>query len=117
MGNRVRYLFLVAVVAWCTAAVPSLAQPVEDASSPAVAHADHPDHPDQALARAVRRALGNTHGLDDAGILVRARHGAVTLSGTVRSVDAMNEAGQVAQRVKGVTSVTNKLTLFRGENG
>jgi hyperosmotically inducible periplasmic protein len=65
----------------------------------------------------VRRALGNTHGLDAEGILVRARHGAVTLSGTVRSVDAMNDAERVARTVPGVTSVTSRLTLFRGENG
>lgn len=46
-----------------------------------------------------------------------ARHGVVTLSGTVRTLDEMNAAEHVARSVPGVQSVANKLTLFRGENG
>ncbi|RFU44712.1 BON domain-containing protein [Paraburkholderia sp. DHOC27] len=72
---------------------------------------------DRALARSVRRALGKTQGFDVSGVFVKARSGAVTLSGTVKSGDQIQQAGQVAQGVSGVTSVTNKLSLFHGGNG
>jgi hyperosmotically inducible periplasmic protein len=72
---------------------------------------------DRDLAKAVRRALGKTQGFDVSGVFVRARSGAVTLSGTVRSGDQIAVAGQVAQSVPGVKSVSNKLGIFHGGNG
>jgi osmotically-inducible protein OsmY len=72
---------------------------------------------DRALAKAVRRALDKTPGFDASGVFVRARSGAVTLSGSVRSGDQIMQAENVARSVKGVTSVTNKLALFHGGNG
>jgi hyperosmotically inducible protein len=48
---------------------------------------------------------------------VRARSGAVTLSGSVDTGEQIAQAEQVAHTVQGVTSVSNKLTLFHGGNG
>ncbi|MCP3716807.1 BON domain-containing protein [Paraburkholderia nodosa] len=72
---------------------------------------------DRALARAVRRALSRAQGFNVSGVFVRARSGAVTLSGTVRTGDQIRQAEEVARSVQGVNSVSNKLTLFHGGNG
>ncbi|WP_144150154.1 BON domain-containing protein [Paraburkholderia sp. BCC1885] len=72
---------------------------------------------DRALARSVRRALTKTPGFNVSNVFVRARSGAVTLSGSVDSGDQISQAEQVAHTVPGVTSVSNKLTLFHGGNG
>jgi hyperosmotically inducible periplasmic protein len=72
---------------------------------------------DRALSHAVRRALSKAQGLDVSGIFVHARDGAVTLSGSVRSSDQIQQAEEVARSVPGVNSVSNKLTLFHGGNG
>ena len=72
---------------------------------------------DRALARAVRRALSKAQGFNVSNVFVRARSGAVTLSGSVDSGDQIAQAEQVAHTVQGVTSVSNKLTLFHGGNG
>jgi hyperosmotically inducible periplasmic protein len=72
---------------------------------------------DRALSRAVRKALAKAPGFDVSGVFVKARSGAVTLSGTVRSGDQIRQAEDVARSVQGVSSVSNKLTLFHGGNG
>ncbi|MBN3808944.1 BON domain-containing protein [Paraburkholderia sp. Ac-20347] len=72
---------------------------------------------DRTLSRAVRRALSKAQGFDVSGVFVRARSGAVTLSGTVRNGDQIRQAEEVTRSVQGVTSVTNRLTLFHGGNG
>ncbi|QNB13538.1 BON domain-containing protein [Paraburkholderia tropica] len=72
---------------------------------------------DRTLSRAVRRALSKAQGFDVSGVFVRARSGAVTLSGTVRNGDQIRQAEEFTRSVQGVTSVTNRLTLFHGGNG
>jgi osmotically-inducible protein OsmY len=72
---------------------------------------------DKALAKSVRRALSKAQGFDVSGVFVRARGGAVTLSGTVKSGDQIQQAEDITKSVQGVTSVTNKLALFHGGNG
>jgi hyperosmotically inducible protein len=72
---------------------------------------------DRALAKAVRRALGKTPGFDVSGVFVKARNGAVTLSGSVKDGSQISQAEEVTRQVQGVTSVSNKLTLFHGGNG
>lgn len=72
---------------------------------------------DRALARAVRRALSKAQGFDVSGVFVKARSGAVTLSGTVRSGEQVRQAETVARGVNGVTAVSNRLSLFHGGNG
>ncbi|HTR08550.1 MAG TPA: BON domain-containing protein [Paraburkholderia sp.] len=72
---------------------------------------------DRALARAVRHALSRAQGFNVSGVFVRARDGAVTLSGSVRTADQIRQAEDVTRSVQGVKSVSNKLTLFHGGNG
>jgi hyperosmotically inducible protein len=72
---------------------------------------------DRALARAVRRALSKAQGFNVSNVYVRARSGAVTLSGSVDTGDQITQAETVAKSVSGVNSVSNKLTLFHGGNG
>lgn len=90
------------------------------AASPAHAHHMHMHHESKAqrtanrkLAVAVRRALGKTAGIDPSSIVVRTRSGDVTLLGTVSDPTQVDKAGQVAQGVDGVKSVTNKLTYHQ----
>jgi len=60
----------------------------------------------------VRRALSHAQGID-----VRARNGAVVLSGSVPDGDQIPKAEEVAKGVPGVTSVSNKLTLAPQNGG
>jgi len=62
------------------------------------------------LHRDVLRALSKTQGLDSERILVRATGSAVTLSGTVPVADQIQKAGDAAQHVPGVASVSNRIT-------
>lgn len=72
---------------------------------------------DRALGKSVRRALAKAQGFDVSGVFVRSRGGAVTLSGTVKSGEQIQQAEDITRSVQGVTSVTNKLSLFHGGNG
>jgi len=66
---------------------------------------------DRKLGLDVRRALGKANGIDISNIFVRARGGAVTLTGSVPDGDQIPKAGDIAKGVAGVTSVSNKITL------
>jgi hyperosmotically inducible periplasmic protein len=87
------------------------------ASTPAAPTAKANSSSDRALARAVRRALSKAQGVDVSNLFVRARSGAVTLSGSVADSDQIAQAEQVTRTVPGVTSVSNRLTFFHGGNG
>ncbi|WP_207004003.1 BON domain-containing protein [Trinickia mobilis] len=63
------------------------------------------------LGLAVRKALAKAQGFDVSNVFVRARGGAVTLTGTVPDSSQIGQAEEVAKGVPGVTSVTNKITL------
>lgn len=63
------------------------------------------------LGRKVRSALAKAQGIDVSNIAVRARGGAVALTGSVPDEGQIDKAGTVAQGVAGVTSVSNKLTV------
>ncbi|USU16941.1 BON domain-containing protein [Paraburkholderia fungorum] len=65
------------------------------------------------LGRKVRSALAKAQGIDVSNIAVRARGGAVTLTGSVPEQGQIDNAGTVAKGVAGVTSVTNKLTVVQ----
>jgi osmotically-inducible protein OsmY len=66
---------------------------------------------DRKLGLAVRKALGKAQGFDVSNVFVKARSGAVTLTGTVPDGAQIPQAEEVAKGVAGVTSVNNKLTL------
>jgi osmotically-inducible protein OsmY len=66
---------------------------------------------DRKLGLDVRKALGKAQGFDVSNVFVRARGGAVTLTGTVPDGSQIGQAEEVAKGVAGVTSVSNKITL------
>ncbi|WP_027816753.1 BON domain-containing protein [Paraburkholderia bannensis] len=68
---------------------------------------------DRKLGYTVRKALSKAQGLDVSNITVRSRSGAVTLTGSVPTQGQIDQAGQVAQGVAGVKSVTNKLSVMQ----
>ncbi|QIE24881.1 BON domain-containing protein [Caballeronia sp. SBC2] len=65
----------------------------------------------------VRRALSKAQGIDVSNIFVRARGGAVVLTGTVPDGAQIPKAEEVAKGVAGVTSVSNKITLAQPNGG
>ncbi|WP_027799358.1 BON domain-containing protein [Paraburkholderia dilworthii] len=65
------------------------------------------------LGRKVRAAISKTQGVDVSNIAVRARGGAVTLTGSVPDQGQIEAAGNAAKGVAGVTSVSNKLNVMQ----
>jgi osmotically-inducible protein OsmY len=60
----------------------------------------------------VRRRLANDVEIKGGGLDVTVKNGMVTLQGRVRDEKAREKATKVVKKVKGVTSVDNKLKLF-----
>jgi hyperosmotically inducible protein len=65
------------------------------------------------LGRKVRSAISKAQGVDVSNIAVRARGGAVTLTGSVPDQGQIDAAGEAAKGVAGVTSVSNKLNVMQ----
>jgi hyperosmotically inducible periplasmic protein len=63
------------------------------------------------LGHKVRAALAKAKGLDVSSIAVRAKGGAVTLTGSVPDQGQIDLAGTTAKGVAGVSSVSNKLNV------
>ena len=86
-----------------------------DAASPAetepAAAPSQASRSDSALVRDVRRAFTRTSGLNPSNIHVTARDGVVTLTGSVPRESQIQRAGDAAKSVRGVTEVSNELTL------
>ncbi|HVE07060.1 MAG TPA: BON domain-containing protein [Paraburkholderia sp.] len=82
-----------------------------DAQAPAATSAKAQKKANGQLGRKVRAALAKAKGLDVSSIAVRARSGAVTLTGTVPDQQQIDLAGDTAKGVAGVSSVTNKLNV------
>jgi hyperosmotically inducible protein len=118
--NRKRVSGLLAVVCM-TAAFSACVQTGDGTSNagvpPAMTSGKTGSQSDDNLAIAVRRALDKAPGFNVAGVFVRARDGAVILSGTVHSAEQIRQAEQIARTVPGVLVVVNKLTLWHGGNG
>jgi hyperosmotically inducible protein len=66
---------------------------------------------DRNLGRNVRRALSRAQGFSVSNVFVRARAGAVTLTGTVPDAGQIQQAADVTKGVAGVKSVNNRITL------
>lgn len=66
---------------------------------------------DQALSKSVRDRLLAEKKVDLAGIKVVSNDGKVYLSGTVKSLDARDQAIKIAWEVRGVQSVVNTLEV------
>ena len=72
---------------------------------------------DRALRRQVYAAIGQHTRISAGNISVVASGGAVTLNGTVTDASQVNEVAEIAKRVPGVTSVTNKLIVQKPFGG
>ncbi|CAH2908460.1 MAG: Predicted periplasmic or secreted lipoprotein [uncultured Paraburkholderia sp.] len=72
---------------------------------------------DRKLGLDVRKALSKTQGFDVSNVYVRARGGAVTLTGTVPDAAQIPQAEDAAKNVAGVKSVSNKLTVATPNGG
>lgn len=68
-------------------------------------------HANRLLAKDVRRTLVRVKGLDSRSIVVIARGDAVTLGGSVPDASQIELATTAAKGVKGVASVSEKLTV------
>ncbi|CAM2157705.1 hyperosmotically inducible periplasmic protein [Pararobbsia alpina] len=84
-----------------------------DAAPAAAAPATSSKAANRALGRAVKRALTKNKQIDASNIYVRARDGAIRLTGFVPENAQIQIAGDVTQGVNGVSSVDNKLTVRR----
>ena len=102
---------VVAMVVACNVYAQTNAPATDTASAAAAVKAGK--HANHELGRKVRAALTKTQGLDVSHIAVRARGGAVTLTGSVPVEGQIGMAGDAAKGVEGVTSVTNKLTVVQ----
>jgi osmotically-inducible protein OsmY len=113
--KSVDYLKALGAAVCITVACSGYAQ--DNAASPATGAAATSHAPSSSkkanrkLGYAVRHALAKAQGLDVENIVVRSRGGAVTLTGTVPEQGQIDQAGEVAKGVEGVTSVTNRLTI------
>ena len=67
---------------------------------------------DDRIYDAVRRKLADDADVKGAGFEVIVKNGAVTLQGRVHDAPSRDKAARLAKKVKGVTSVDNKLKLF-----
>jgi osmotically-inducible protein OsmY len=67
---------------------------------------------DDRIYDAVRRRLAEDVDVKGAGFEVIVKKGAVTLQGRVHDEKAREKAARIAKKVKGVTSVDNKLKLL-----
>lgn len=72
---------------------------------------------DRALRRKVYAAIGTDKSINAGNISVRARNGAVTLTGSVSETAQIGKVEEMTKSVPGVTSVTNKLTVKKSFGG
>jgi hyperosmotically inducible periplasmic protein len=114
----IKMLIMTACLGATLAVQAQTSAPTADAAMAPMAKPSNKATPaDRALGKAVRRALSKAQGINISNMYVRARGGAVTLSGSVDDSAQISHAEEVAKGVDGVTSVSNKLSLFHGGNG
>jgi len=102
-----RFLGMIIVVCAMSGATVAYAQ---DAAAPGTVSKSQIRQANNALAHRVRGALGRQK-IDTSDVRVLAHSGAIFLEGTTQDQDQIERAGAVAQKVSGVTSVRNDLTL------
>jgi osmotically-inducible protein OsmY len=83
----------------------------QDEAAAAKAQKNATKKTDRKLGLDVRKALSKVQGFDVSKVYVRARGGAVTLTGTVPDGAMIAQAEEAAKGVPGVKSVSNKITL------
>jgi len=114
---KIRTAMKLLVVLGCVALAPSVyAQSSDSMAAPPAGHSGKATPADKKLARDVRKAMAKAQGFDVSNVFVKARGGAVTLSGSVPDGGQIQQGGEIAKSVPGVTSVNNKLTLYSKGN-
>jgi osmotically-inducible protein OsmY len=108
---------VVAVVVACNTYAQSSDAMASSGAAMAAPSAKTVKKADRALGRKVRGALAKAQGINVSSIAVRARSGAVTLTGSVPDQGQVDKAGDVAKGVDGVTSVSNKLSVVLPNGG
>jgi hyperosmotically inducible protein len=103
-------------IALCVATASSAYAQATEASAPAemaapATNAKSTRQMDRKLGRDVRRALARAPGFNVSNVFVRARSGAVTLTGSVPEGPQIQQAADVAKGVPGVKTVTNRISL------
>jgi hyperosmotically inducible protein len=114
--TAVRIFKALSVVVCITAASTAYAQSNDAASTSSVTtttqtRSTSTKKADRKLGLDVRRALSKASGMNTSNVFVRARGGAITLTGSVPDSEQIVKAGDVAKRVSGVTLVSNKIVL------
>ncbi|MEQ5841116.1 phospholipid-binding protein [Paraburkholderia acidicola] len=104
---------VVAVVVACNVYAQASGADASTAPAAATTSAKTVKKADRQLGRKVRAAISKAQGVDVSNISVRARGGAVTLTGSVPDQGQIDKAGAAAQGVAGVTSVSNKLSVVQ----
>jgi hyperosmotically inducible protein len=111
---------MVSMSAWAqpqgAASAPAEAQAASAMAAPAAA-APTSKQANRALRRKVYAAISKDKAINAGNISVRAKGGAVTLTGTVSDAAQIGKVEEIAKGVPGVTSVTNKLTVQKSFGG
>jgi hyperosmotically inducible periplasmic protein len=123
--NKTKILGLAIATLVASAATSAWSQPQQSASAPAGAQeavapgavAPTGKRADRTLRRKVYAAIGKDKAINAGDISVRAKNGAVTLSGSVSDAAQVARVQEIASGVPGVTSVTNKLTVKKSFGG
>ena len=109
-------------IALCVATAPGAYAQASDATDSGMAASSNSrtktvKKADRKLGLDVRKALSRAQGFDVSNVYVRARGGAVTLTGSVPDGAQIPQAEEVAKNVAGVKSVSNKLTVATPNGG
>ncbi|MEM5425251.1 BON domain-containing protein [Paraburkholderia ferrariae] len=124
--KKTQVVALAIVTLAAAASMRAWSQPQNAASAAAGAQAASAEAPaaaptgrqaDRALRRKVYAAIGKDKAINAGNIGVRAKNGAVTLTGTVSDSAQVHKVEELAKRVPGVTSVTNKLAVEKPFGG
>jgi hyperosmotically inducible protein len=110
LANVLKMTCTVFAVAFACQAYAQASGAVDATASPAPSAKKTVRSANHRLALAVRHALSRTKGLDVARVVVLARSGKISLTGSMPTQDQVDKAASVAKDVPGVSLVNNQLT-------
>jgi hyperosmotically inducible periplasmic protein len=121
--TRILAITLVTALSACSEPPPPAPKPATPPPQAAAPEAPKPEakapeapkpDPNKELAQRVKQALEGEAKIQAAAIDVTAKEGRVTLWGTAATAAERNRAGQIAQKIEGVSSVDNQITVVKG---
>jgi hyperosmotically inducible protein len=110
LANVLKMTCTVFAVAFACQAYAQASGAADSTTSPAPSAKKTVRTANHQLALAVRHALSRTKGLDVARVVVLARSGKISLTGSMPTQDQVDKAADIAKGVAGVSSVNNQLT-------